>query len=226
MSKNITHIKDINSVDDFERIFKSNFKSDDFYPSKSWSMGGSSGASCWDNSPSEGYPGESDPDPEMSSRVMEIMCAFWPDMTLSQYKEFKEENDFMKEIFSSDSDFYGNYSSRMSVYGSFKDFYYFSRKCIYGDEKMKFIVFENKEAWDEYNMDACSLDLYNESDVDKVKGIVFKDTRECVGYLPVFYFDNDGYICGFEGWGGDEEVLGVVKDDVDLSNDIIEIENF
>ena len=32
--------------------------------------------------------------------------------------------------------------------------------------------------------------------------------------------------CGFEGWGGDEEVLGVIKDNIDLSNDIIEIEKF
>lgn len=99
-------------------------------------------------------------------------------------------------------------------------------KKITKGEKMKFIVMENRNDWDNYCMDACSLELYNEADVDKVKGIVFKDTRECVGYLPVFYFDDDGYICGFEGWGGDEEVLGVIKDNIDLSNDIIEIEKF
>lgn len=93
-------------------------------------------------------------------------------------------------------------------------------------KKVKFIVMENKDDWDNYCMDACSLDLYNEADVDKVKGIVFKDTRECVGYLPVFYFDNDGYICGFEGWCGDEEVLGLVKDGVEITGNILEIENF
>ena len=67
-------------------------------------------------------------------------------------------------------------------------------KKITKGEKMKFIVMENRNDWDNYSMDACSLELYNEADVDKVKGIVFKDTRECVGYLPVFYFDDDGYI--------------------------------
>lgn len=92
-------------------------------------------------------------------------------------------------------------------------------------KKMSFIVVESKKEFN-YSMDACSLNLYDKADVDKINGIIFKDTKECVRCLPIFYFDDDGYICGFEGWGGDEEVLGVVKDNVDLSNDIIEIENF
>lgn len=92
---------------------------------------------------------------------------------------------------------------------------------------MKLIVIPSEKALLEhdYHMNACELGLDMERDVNKIKGVVFKDTRKCVGYLPIFYYDSDGYISGFEGWGGDdEEDLGILPESVCLDDkDIVEL---
>lgn len=80
--------------------------------------------------------------------------------------------------------------------------------------KKTFIVVDNDEHLDDF--DAHSLDFEHERDVGKVVGVIFRDTRKALGYLPVFYYDRDGYITGFEGWGGDETEVAVVPDDLDL----------
>lgn len=88
---------------------------------------------------------------------------------------------------------------------------------------MKLIVIPSEKALfeHEYNMYACELGLYKESDVEAIKGVVFEDTRKCIGYLPIFYYDSDGYISGFEGWGGDDddgEDLGILPESVQIDD--------
>lgn len=89
---------------------------------------------------------------------------------------------------------------------------------------MKLIVIPSEKALfeHEYNMNASELGLYKESDVDAIKGVVFEDTRKCIGYLPIFYYDSDGYISGFEGWGGDDEVdFGILPESVSIDDKAI-----
>ncbi|MDI6977138.1 hypothetical protein [Serratia sp. Se-RSBMAAmG] len=89
---------------------------------------------------------------------------------------------------------------------------------------MKLIVIPSEKALfeHEYTMDACELGLYTESDVEAIKGVVFEDTRKCIGYLPIFYYDGDGNISGFEGWGGDDEVdFGILPESVSIDDKAI-----
>lgn len=80
--------------------------------------------------------------------------------------------------------------------------------------KKTFIVVDNDAHLDDF--DETSLNFYHENDV-KVAGVIFRDTRKALGYLPVFFYDREGYITGFEGWGGHEGEVAVVPDDFDLS---------
>lgn len=81
--------------------------------------------------------------------------------------------------------------------------------------KTTFIVLDNEAHLDDF--DAHSLNFNHERDVDKIAGVILRDTRKALGYLPVFYYDREGYITGFEGWGGDEIEVTVIPDDLDLS---------
>jgi hypothetical protein len=85
--------------------------------------------------------------------------------------------------------------------------------------KKTFIVVDNDEHLDDF--DHHALNFNHERDVDKVAGVILRDTRKALGYLPVFYYDREGYITGFEGWGGDEGEVAVVPDDVDLSETFV-----
>lgn len=87
------------------------------------------------------------------------------------------------------------------------------------DSKNKFIVVDNEEHLDDF--DHHSLNFNHERDVDKVAGVIFRDTRKVLGYLPVFYYDREGYITGFEGWGGDEAEVTILPDDFDLSETLV-----
>jgi len=91
--------------------------------------------------------------------------------------------------------------------------------------KTTFIVLDNEDHLDDF--DSHSLDFNHESDLDKVAGVIFRDTRKSMSYLPVFYYDREGYITGFEGWGcGGHEVVEVidVPSDLDLSTTLVTIE--
>lgn len=88
--------------------------------------------------------------------------------------------------------------------------------------KTTFIVLDNEAHLDDF--DAHSLNFNHERDVDKIAGVILRDTRKALGYLPVFYYDREGYITGFEGWGGDEIEVTVVPSDLDLSTTLVTIE--
>lgn len=87
--------------------------------------------------------------------------------------------------------------------------------------KNTFIVVDNDDHLDDF--DAHSLNFNHERDVAKIAGVILRDTRKALGYLPVFYYDREGYITGFEGWGGDETEVTVVPDDLDLSVTLVTI---
>lgn len=125
----VPHIKTIESVKEFEKIFTKAFGYSDFQASKYWSLGGSSGGDCYGN-PTQAYPGDEDPDPELENRVFKIMTAFWPDMTITEFSELREQKEFLKLKVENDSfsDYYGNYSSDASVSADFKDFYAFAHR--------------------------------------------------------------------------------------------------
>lgn len=88
--------------------------------------------------------------------------------------------------------------------------------------KTTFIVVDNEAHLDDF--DAHSLNFNHERDVDKIAGVILRDTRKALGYLPVFYYDREGYITGFEGWGGDEIEVTVVPSELDLSTTLVDIE--
>lgn len=88
--------------------------------------------------------------------------------------------------------------------------------------KTTFIVVDNEAHLDDF--DAHSLNFNHERDVDKIAGVILRDTRKALGYLPVFYYDCEGYITGFEGWGGDEIEVTVVPSELDLSTTLVDIE--
>lgn len=88
--------------------------------------------------------------------------------------------------------------------------------------KTTFIVVDNEAHLDDF--DAHSLNFNHERDVDKIAGVILRDTRKALGYLPVFYYDREGYITGFEGWGGDEIEVTVVPSELDLSTTLVTIE--
>ena len=85
--------------------------------------------------------------------------------------------------------------------------------------KNQFIVVDNEEHLDDF--DDHSLNFNHERDVAKVAGVIFRDTRKVLGYLPVFYYDREGYITGFEGWGGNEDEVTILPDDFDLSETLV-----
>lgn len=87
--------------------------------------------------------------------------------------------------------------------------------------KNTFIVVDNEDHLDEFDMQ--SLVFNHERDVDKIAGVILRDTREALGFLPVFYYDQDGYITGFAGWSGNETKVAVVPDDLDLSVTLVTI---
>lgn len=124
----VPHINTIESVKEFEKIFTKAFGFSDFYAGKSWRLGGSSGGSCY-GTKSQAYPGEEDPDPELENRVLKIMTAFWPDMTITEFSELREEKGFLKlKVEDSGGDYYGSFSSSASVSADFKDFYAFAHR--------------------------------------------------------------------------------------------------
>lgn len=124
----VPHIKTIESVKEFERIFTKAFGYSDFQASKYWSLGGSSGGDCYGNS-TQAYPGDEDPDPELENRVFKIMTAFWPDMTITEFSELREEKGFLKlKVEDSGGDYYGNYSTSASVSADFKELYKFAHR--------------------------------------------------------------------------------------------------
>lgn len=90
--------------------------------------------------------------------------------------------------------------------------------------KTTFIVLDNEEHLDDF--DERTLNFNHERDVEKVAGVIFRDTRKAISYLPVFFYDRDGYITGFNGWGWDGmtviEVIAV-PDDLDLSAALVTI---
>jgi hypothetical protein len=88
--------------------------------------------------------------------------------------------------------------------------------------KKTFIVVDNDEHLDDF--DERSLNFNHERDVNKVSGVILRDTRKALGYLPVFFYDREGYITGFEGWGGHEREVAVVPDDLDLSETFVILE--
>jgi hypothetical protein len=88
--------------------------------------------------------------------------------------------------------------------------------------KTTFIVVDNEAHLDDF--DAHSLNFNHERDVDKIAGVILRDTRKALGYLPVFYYDREGYITGFEGWGGDEIEVTVVPSGLDLSTTLVDVE--
>lgn len=89
-------------------------------------------------------------------------------------------------------------------------------------KKKKFIVVDNDAHLDDF--DPTPLNLNTERDVAQYVGVVFRDTRKAVGYVPVFMYDRDGCITGFEGWGGVDEELAVVPTSFDLSVATVELD--
>lgn len=82
--------------------------------------------------------------------------------------------------------------------------------------KNTFIVLDDEASMDTF--DVHTLGFVNRSDVEKVGGVIFRDTRQVLRQLPVFYYDGDSCISGFEGWGWDVGVPFTLHDDVDLNS--------
>jgi hypothetical protein len=81
---------------------------EELYLYESWSGGGTTGGSCWDNSNSEdvhhGYPGESEVD---NTSLDALLLAIAPDIKFLQYKKIEQlvERDNYSE-----NEYYGNSS--------------------------------------------------------------------------------------------------------------------
>jgi len=124
----VPHVKTIESVKEFEKIFTKAFGFSDFYASKWWSLGGASGGDCY-GSVAQAYSGEDDPDPQLEDRVFKIMTAFWPDMTITEFSQLREEKGFLKlKVEDGGGDYYNNFSTSASVSADFKDFYAFAHR--------------------------------------------------------------------------------------------------
>lgn len=123
----VPHIKTITSLKEFKKIFVEAFNSSDFYAGKSWCLGGASGGNCYGGT-LVGYPGEEDPDPEMESRVFKIMVAFWPEMTITELSELRNDGFLNLVVDNGCGDYYGNFSSNASMYADFEKFYNFAHR--------------------------------------------------------------------------------------------------
>lgn len=87
--------------------------------------------------------------------------------------------------------------------------------------KNTFIVVDDDAALDTF--DVHSLGFINRSDVEKVAGVILRDTRMAHLTPPIFYYDDDGCINGFEGWGWDQGEAFLVADTLKLSFDLVTI---
>jgi hypothetical protein len=83
-------------------------ENDDYVPrSVSWSGGGTSGASCWDDSPSLPYSGAAEP--EFNS-IFTIMEAVAPDISFLRFSKLMR-SAVVKTRKSEYGDYYGNYDT-------------------------------------------------------------------------------------------------------------------
>lgn len=86
-------------------------------------------------------------------------------------------------------------------------------------QKNTFIVLDDEDALDTF--DVHSLGFINRNDVDKVAGVILRDTRMAHFTPPVFYYDSYDCINGFEGWGWDTGTEFLVADTLDLSVNLV-----
>lgn len=88
--------------------------------------------------------------------------------------------------------------------------------------KKKFIVVDNEAHLDDF--DHHILKVNTERDAEQFSGVVYRDTRKAIGYVPIFFYDRYGCVTGFEGWGGTEDEIAIVPASFDLSVAIVELD--
>lgn len=91
----------------------------DAFVSDDWRIGGQTGGSCWDEGPHEydSVDGEKEAD---FAELEAFIDEYYPDFSYRMYRELNKKFEYVE--FTSDSDYYGNYTRSMCKMLRFSDF--------------------------------------------------------------------------------------------------------